>query len=504
MRVDYFTEDVPGTTGVRVLVRLSEITEEEHVLFDKHRMLDLEIAGQTDAPTLTFGDFYGYEKAHSILLHRNSAYQAELLIQSLKKGFKQFEWFMRQNRRLVGVEPEPLPFNFFDSARFEHTWIRAESGWGKTSLLSALIAQDLLKVKDGECSLLIIDSQDEHLGQYLPHMVDFAPGGDLHGKLVYFEPDIEHPLALNIFDFERYHRLSRNDQLSALETAHEMLSFFIGATIGVPSGHMKNIIGFALRALALIPNATVFTFKELLVQGRLKNLMKEHKQLNQLDDAAKRFLLTDMFGGNYGPSVGAVASRLDAFDQNAYLQACFSQPKNKLNLYELLRESHVIVINTKESVLRDNMPIFGRYFLALLLGVVRTRTGGGLPCHCFIDEAWQYIAEEPIVANLIATARRQKIGFTFAQQFRSQISNALVNKALQTCGVQIEPAKTQYHWNVQVRKGELQEITPPYVNFEREPQMTPKHWQAIMDDMYGRFSAEPPRSKNDQDLPDAI
>lgn len=172
--------------GWYALVQLT-FHDHEHSIIFKNKCRGLDIVGD-----IKFADVYDAAN-HSALLPSDSSTQVDIFINMLDHGLQQVDQLIKRAARTTPrVAPiPPQPFNFFDSARFEHTWIKGEQGWGKTSLLSALIAQDLLRVRDGECSLLIIDSQDEHLGKYLPHMADFAPGGELHGKLVYLEPDIE-------------------------------------------------------------------------------------------------------------------------------------------------------------------------------------------------------------------------------------------------------------------------------------------------------------------------
>jgi len=48
-----------------------------------------------------------------------------------------------------------------DDARFEHQWVIAPSGSGKTTLLQTQIAEDLARVQRGECSIIVIDSQNQ-------------------------------------------------------------------------------------------------------------------------------------------------------------------------------------------------------------------------------------------------------------------------------------------------------------------------------------------------------
>lgn len=484
------TAQPDGADGVQVFVRLS-ITHEEHTLIFKNRMAadSIELA-HYQGRRLTFKDFYG--GTHSTLWDIDSAYQAGLFINQLKQNFKQFEWFLEQNRKTPGVEPEPQPFNFFEADRFRHTWLVAPTGTGKTTYLSALIAEDLQKVAHGEASVLVVDSQNEHLSRYLPHLVDFAPGGELHGKLIYLEPDLHHPLALNIFDFTSYDRLDQNEQMEMLRTVEDMLMFFIGALIGELSGHMRNILSYALRALVLIPDATVFTFKDLLAKGGMAALVRKYPQLTNLDEDTQRFLDTGMFV-DYGQSIGAVRTRLDAITRDPFTRATFAQPQNKLNLYELLKEPHVIVVNTNSKLLgKEGTALFGRFFLASLLRVVNRRQGGGFPCYVYADEAHQYIAQEEAVVDLINEARRQHISLTLAHHRMSDIKSPAVSSALQGAAIHIEPVHGKpRNWRVVVSNAEPVEVTPPNVNFEREPQMSRQDWNIILADMHRRFSVDP-------------
>ncbi|QAU49663.1 hypothetical protein [Bradyrhizobium guangzhouense] len=482
---------LPGRDGVRVLVRL-DITPAEHVLIFKYRMgadaIDFSVFYQ--GRKLTFGDFYG--GTHSTIWDLDSPHQARAFVDGLRKGFAQFEQFLASNRKPVQQPEPPKPtWDFFNTdARFTSTWIVGKPEWGKTTLMSALIQRDLERVKEGKASLIVIDSQHEELGKHLPRLPWFAPGQPLHEKLIYLEPDLEHPLALNFLNFKGYHKLSKNEQATRRAAIIEMLNFFMGATTSDPSGFMKTIIGYCVRALALYPEPTIMDFKDLLVEGRLANLMKkdEYKHLkDQLDDETKRFLLTDLFK-SYGQSLSSVATRINAIGGDDWMKAFFSNKENRFDLYDILREPHVIVINTREHRLQSKevLGLFGRYFIALLMGVVRTRTGGGLPCYVHIDEAWQYIADEPIVQDLIATARRQKIAITFAQQQPSQISNTAVRKALQTCGVQISAGRQKHYWNVMVR-GENHEIKAPHIDFSKIDGMPDPEWEIILQRMYDNY-----------------
>ncbi|HEY1747799.1 MAG TPA: DUF87 domain-containing protein [Xanthobacteraceae bacterium] len=505
MRADIWSAHIQGSRGWDVHVRL-KFDEDDHHFIVANNMHDFVIARHKEQPDHTFNDFY--QATYTTVHPTPSKYQADQLVALLEHGFKEFTKYLEENRTPSIVSPRPeKPWNFFDDkTRFEHSWIVAGTGSGKTTLLSALINEDLDKVARGEASVMVIDSQNEHLGRYLPHLTRFGRGGDLEGKLIYLEPDLNHPLALNIFDFKGYDKLSKNQQMEALRTVEDMVIFFVGALIGELTGHMRNILGYALQAMVCIPDATVFTFKELLAKGGMARLVAKYPQLTQLDADTQRFLDTGLL--DYGPSIASVRTRLDAITRDPFTKATFAQPRNTFNLYDILSEPHVIVCNTNSKLLGSEATgLFGRYFLASLLRVVRRRQSGGFPCYVFADEAQQYIAQEEAVVDLINEARRQQIALTFAHHRMSDIKPPAVASALHSAAIRIEPAhKKQHQWTVTIRNGDPEIIKPPPVNFEHLPQMPRPEWTAIMDDMHTRFSPEPPKTishNSSEPLPDA-
>jgi hypothetical protein len=99
-----------------------------------------------------------------------------------------------------------LPFQ----SRFEHTLITGGSGHGKTQLLQQLILDDLPQIREGKRSVIVIDSQ----GDMLRNILSLTSVGEMAERVVLIDPnDVEHPPALNLFDFG----LNRLSRYSAVE-----------------------------------------------------------------------------------------------------------------------------------------------------------------------------------------------------------------------------------------------------------------------------------------------
>ena len=96
-----------------------------------------------------------------------------------------------------------VPFVIPHEKRFEHMHVVAGSGHGKTQLLQSFMISDLERVKKGEGSLIVIDSQ----GDMISKIWKLALLGEMPERVIYIDPtDILHPPALNLFDFgeDRY------------------------------------------------------------------------------------------------------------------------------------------------------------------------------------------------------------------------------------------------------------------------------------------------------------
>ena len=91
-----------------------------------------------------------------------------------------------------------LPFAIPEDSRFEHMHIVAGSGHGKTQTLQNLILSDLNKIRDGERSVIVIDSQ----GDMINNILMLEAVGELSDRVVMIYPkDLKYPPALNLFDF---------------------------------------------------------------------------------------------------------------------------------------------------------------------------------------------------------------------------------------------------------------------------------------------------------------
>lgn len=321
-----------------------------------------------------------------------------------------------------------FPFAIPQDARFEHCHILGGTGHGKTQLLQQLIHHDLLKVRDGEASLVVIDSQGD-LIRKIAHLAYFNPAlaHSLADHIMLIDPnDIEFPVGLNMFDVnqDRLHTYSALEREKILNGTIELYEYIFGALLGAELTQKQGVIfRYLARLMLSIPNATVQTLRELMEDGRpFKPYME------QLEGTSRRFFETQFFEKSFASTKTQILRRLWGVLSNTTFERMFSNPHNKIDLFEAMNSGKVILINTAKDLLKqEGCEIFGRFFIAMIVQAALQRSvideEDRLPTYVFVDEAHDYLDERAEV--LFNQARKYKVAVHVAHQNLNQLSRGL-------------------------------------------------------------------------------
>jgi hypothetical protein len=106
----------------------------------------------------------------------------------------------------------------------------------------------------------------------------------------------------------------------------------------------------------------------------------------------------------------------------------FTQPKNKLDLFEAMNEGKIIFVNTAQDVLkRDGSQLLGRFFIAMISQAALERSiipePARTPTFVYVDEAQEYFDDN--VEVILNQARKYRVGLTLAHQTLDQLSPRL-------------------------------------------------------------------------------
>ncbi|MCU7867423.1 MAG: DUF87 domain-containing protein [Candidatus Thiodiazotropha sp. (ex Lucinoma borealis)] len=327
----------------------------------------------------------------------------------------------------------PLPFTIPFPARFEHTHVVGGTGHGKTQLLQFLIHHDLVRsIEDGR-SVVVLDSHGD-LIQTLSHLACFSPTNDtgLSDRLVMIDPhDIDHPVSLNMFDFKRS-RLSGYapvDQEKILNATIELYEYFFGALLGAELTQRQGLVfKYLARLLLEIPGATIHTLRELMEDGE-----PFRPYMAQLTGTARSFFATRFFDRSFNETKKQILTRLWGVLSNSTLERMFSHAHSTIDMFELLNDGKIILINTAKDLLGEQgTAIFGRFFIALIAQAAVQRAA--LPVHdrrpafVYVDEAQDYFDEN--ISHILNQARKYRVGLVFAHQYLDQLSNNLRSSVL--------------------------------------------------------------------------
>ena len=343
-----------------------------------------------------------------------------------------------KNTPLSEVFNATVPFAIPEPARFEHHWIVAPQGAGKTQTLQYLILNDILKVASSQASLVVMDSQGD-LIRNISALKLFAPGEPLSDKLLIIEPDPDYPLAINPFDLHIAGSARERERLT--NTALELLTYVFGSLLAAEmTPKQETLFRYIIRALMGIPGATILTFADFLTGKEAK--YQDH--IDQLEGPARQFFETQFNDKQFVQTKQEVAWRLMYMLENTTFARMFASPKNKLNLFEELNSPKIILINTDRELLKERTELFGRLFIAMLLQAAEQRASldrtKRLPVYCYIDECHDYIARDTKITTILDQARKMNIGMILANQRLSQITSPNVLDALMNVSIKFARA----------------------------------------------------------------
>ena len=328
-----------------------------------------------------------------------------------------------------------VPFTIPQDLRFQHQWVVAPSGSGKTQLLQTQIASDLEEVAAGRASLIVIDSQGMGEGRLLSNiskLAVFGPGAPLHDRSVVLEPDPDWPLCLNLFDMGQYNPdLSARDRQILHASALKLITFCLSDT----TGQQQDMIEYLVQLAMAVPGATIDTVRRILVAPKAEFLKTYEKALGAVDEVVRDYFLHSFHTQAQNVTREAVMRRIMGMLKNPTFRRMYQNERNKFSMRRELEAGKVILINTDLALLgQEACELFGRFFISLLVQATQQRSGDK-PVFCYIDECQDYIAADENIATLLDKARKQRVGFVFAHQRLANIRSANVLDALSNTAI---------------------------------------------------------------------
>jgi hypothetical protein len=326
----------------------------------------------------------------------------------------------------------PVPFSLPQHIRFQHQWIVAPPGAGKSNLLQGMIVNDLDLVLNDEGSVIVMESNRDLIKAFEGSHV-FGPGGPLEGKLLSIDAeDVEWPLALNLFDvgmdqIRAAPPLAREALLNSVNTLYDYIfSSLLSAEF---TSRQNTLFTFTLQLMLQIPGATLDTLIELM---QPKGIDRFKEYLPQLDHDAQQYFQLKFNQNDVAKTKEQVLDRLFAVKRIRLLSRMLASPKSKIDFFAEMGKPQLILINLPQSLLQEEgVEIMGRFFIAMILLAAHKRQllekDARFPCFIYLDECQDFIKRDTKIPVILDQARKLNIGLVLSHQRLGQLQPAVLD-----------------------------------------------------------------------------
>lgn len=429
-----------------------------------------------------------------------------------------------------------LPFIIQQSTRFQHHHIVSPPGTGKSTTLQTFLSHDLDLVADDKASVIVMDSNRD-LFYTLSRLKRFAPDGDLAGKLISIDvEDVEWPISINLFNLQSGtdEELSPRDKEVLLNSATSMLDYIFRALIGAEmTSRQSTLFNFTIQLLMQIPNATLDTFIDLMEPNGLE---KYSRYLDRLDSDARRFFEMKFNSDELRNTKSQVVDRMFGIKRIRALSRILSATETKLNLFEELQSSKVVLINSAKALLQeDGTEIFSRFFLANILLAVEKRQmlpkSERLPTFLYIDECQDVIRQDDKLPIILDQARKLNVACILAHQRLNQMTPPVLDALMGSTAIKFTASLAEAGANMMARnmntktefiinqpkysyavyiRGQTDtaiSLKMPFTDFNELPKMTDQEALAVKEEMRRKYATrytEVQQSQLPEEDPDHI
>ena len=222
-----------------------------------------------------------------------------------------------------------VPFVLPEETRFAGHWIVAPPGRGKTTLLHAMVNDDLNK----DAGIVLIDSKGDLIEP-------FRQLKSIKDRLLLIEPRPNFALTLNPLD------VTHTTVVQAVSPIEYIMAGLLDAKFtALQSTLFRNVVPAIIEA---IPNPTLDTFKEVMTKGL--------PSLDKLNPHARQFFENGETGfrsKTYESTRKEIVWRLDYLMTNPVLRSMFSAPHTNLDMGQEMDAGKVIIVNNSKSILGD-------------------------------------------------------------------------------------------------------------------------------------------------------
>lgn len=302
-----------------------------------------------------------------------------------------------------------------EADRLRHLYVVGQTGTGKSSFMTTLIAQD---IANGEGCCFI----DPHGNDVVKILETIPP--ERYEDVIYFDPAyLDRPYGLNLLEYDP----QRPEQKTFI--VNELLAIFRRLYGDVPESMGPAFEQYFRNATLLVmedpeSGSTMMDIGRVLTDARFR----EHKLSRSNNPVINQFWreIATKAGGDASLEniVPYITNKFDDFTANDFMRPIIGQQESTLRFREIMDQKKILLVNLSKGRLGERnanllgLIIVGKLFMAALSRA--DQPGANFPpFYTYIDE-FQNITTDSIPA-ILSEARKYKLSLTLAHQFLAQI-----------------------------------------------------------------------------------
>ena len=300
--------------------------------------------------------------------------------------------------------------------REKHMYVIGATGTGKTTMILAMVNQDISHGK----GLCVIDPH----GDLAESTMACIPQ-ERKTDFIYFNPDdIKYPIGLNLLELTP--GLDEDELLREKELITEsVVSLFRKIFSEVWSAHshrLEYILRNTIQTALCLKEPTIFTVYNLLTDP---DFQKE--SLNEIEDENLKNFWINEFGkaGDYQKvkMIGPITSRIGRFLFSPSAKRILEQYKSTINFDDILNSHKILICNLSKGRLgEDTSEVLGIMILTKIqlasLKRARVEQGKRTPFYVYVDEFQTFAT--PSFIQMLSESRKYKVYLIMAEQSTSQ------------------------------------------------------------------------------------
>lgn len=291
--------------------------------------------------------------------------------------------------------------------RRAHTYIIGKTGTGKSTLIEAMVRQD---IESGR-GLALFDPHGD-LVERVVGLVQEKRGADL----IYFNvPDASYPLGFNPLESVPFAKRA--------VAAAGMLEVFKKIWAESWGPRLEHILRNALLALMDQPQTTLADILRLMDEPAFRRIAASHVRSAQV----RRFWLREYesYPARFrAEAIAPIQNKVGAFLADPVLNAILTQPNSSFDLRHIMDEDGILLVNlAKGKIGEDSAALLGALLVSRigLMGLSRTDVPeeNRKDFYVYLDEFQSFTTLS--LANMMSELRKYRVNLILAHQYLSQL-----------------------------------------------------------------------------------